>query len=77
MPDIDKLSDTEQAELLRLLEQNEVGEVPTITFTVRVIGSKLPPRVLPPIYPTRWKGKAWWEALPLAKRKELAAQGAR
>lgn len=67
------LSGLEQDELRKLLEE-DVIEPPTIVFTVKHIGKNEPPRTLPPVYPTWWKGREWWNALPVAKRKELVAQ---
>jgi hypothetical protein len=54
MPDLSKLNPEEQTELLNLLGDDELIEPPTIVFTVRHIGSKEPPRTLPPLYPTWW-----------------------
>jgi hypothetical protein len=74
MPDLSKLNPEEQTELLKLLEYDELIEPPTIAFTVRHIGSKEPPRVLPPLYPTWWRGREWWNALPIAERRALVAK---
>ena len=74
MPDLGTLNPEEQAELLKLLEQDEVIEPPTIVFTATDIGSNEPPRALPPIYPTWWRGPEWWNAQPIAKRRELVAK---
>jgi hypothetical protein len=74
MPDLSKLNSEDQTELLKLLEHDEVIEPPTIVFTVSHIGSNELPRPLPPIYPTWWRGREWWNALPIAKRKELIAK---
>jgi hypothetical protein len=69
------LSGDEQAELLKLLEEEDVIEPPTIVFTVRHICSNEPPRVLRTgMYPSWYQGCEWWNALPIAKRRELIAQ---
>jgi hypothetical protein len=65
------LSGLEQEELRRLLEE----EPPTVVFTVRHIGSNLPPETLPPIYPNWWRGHEWWDSLSIAKRRDLVARG--
>jgi hypothetical protein len=69
-----ELNPEEQTELLKLLEHDEVIEPPTIVFTVTHIGSNKPPSALPPIYATWWRGREWWNALPIAKRRELVAK---
>jgi hypothetical protein len=71
------LSEAEQDELRRLLEEEDVIEPPTIIFTVRHIGSSLPPETLPPIYPNWWRGREWWDSLSIAKRQDLIARGTR
>ena len=68
MSDLNNLNAEEQAELQKLLEHEEVVEPPTVVFTLRHIGSNLPPETLPPIYPPWWKGREWWDSLPIAKR---------
>lgn len=75
--DINKLTAEEQSELLRLLEERECSDPPTITFTVESIGSHEPVKSLPPIYPTWWKGWEWWNALPTKERRELIAKDRR
>ena len=74
MPDLNKLNADEQTELLKLLKHDEVVEPPTVVFRVRHMASNLPPETLPPIYPLWWKGREWWDSLPIAKRRELAAK---
>ena len=69
------LSGPEQDESRKLLEEEVVIEPPTVVFTVRHIGSNLPPETLPPIYPRWWKGREWWDSLSIAKRRDLIARG--
>ena len=68
-------SELEQDELLRLLEEEDVLEPPTVTFTVRHIGRNQPPRILRTgMYPSWFQGWQWWNALSVAKRRDLISQ---
>ena len=69
------LSGPEQDELRRLLEEEDVIEPPRIVFTVRHIGSNKPPRILRTgMYPLWYQGREWWNALSVARRRELVAE---
>jgi hypothetical protein len=69
------LSADEQGELLNLLEEEDVIEPPAVIFTVRHIGSNQPPRILRTgMYPSWFKGRHWWNAQSIAKRREFIAQ---
>lgn len=48
-----------------------------IVFAETHIGSNKPPRALPPIYPTWWRGREWWNALPIAKLESWSPRNKR